>query len=105
MGLFLFLMFTAVCSVVLLGFAPIFIRFLGELVGSWLRRSSRTRRELLYARVATEQKSYEPEASSPESKEKDDWEEIDSAAVGSAVNGGKAGQDFAGIVGFFHPFW
>jgi len=101
MAAFLFLVFSALCTAIVLGFFPIALRFLAELLGSWLLRSSQTRRELLYARVATEIKTYEAESPT----EPDDWEEIDSAVVGTAVNGGQAGQDFSGVVGFFHPFW
>ncbi|KAF2184349.1 glycosyltransferase family 4 protein [Zopfia rhizophila CBS 207.26] len=85
-------------------FLPRLVKFLGELVGYYLRRSSRTRRELLLARVATEQRSYEAKHKSDEPKEEDDWEEIEGSMVGSAVNGAKADQDWNGIVGFFHPF-
>lgn len=92
-------------SLIVVVFFPTVFRFLAEVVGSWLRRSSRTRRELLLARVATEQRSYEAESGTADHNEQDDWEEIDRAAVGNAVNGGKADQDFSGIVGFFHPFW
>ncbi|KAH7125332.1 hypothetical protein B0J11DRAFT_302878 [Dendryphion nanum] len=80
------------------------LRFLGELVGHYLRRSSRTRRELLLARVATEQRHYDSERAGKENKEDDEWEEIEGSLVGSAANGGKADIDWSGIVGFFHPF-
>ncbi|KAF2200487.1 UDP-Glycosyltransferase/glycogen phosphorylase [Delitschia confertaspora ATCC 74209] len=80
------------------------VRFTGELVGSYLQRSSRTRRELLLDRVATEQRIYEAEVEENGRKEADDWEEIDSSVLGSAANGGKADQDWKGVVGFFHPF-
>lgn len=88
-------------------FLPKTLRFLAELVGHHLRRSSRTRRELLLARVATESKNYVSEQSR-NGKEDDDWEEIGNIAIGSAVNGGSAGSagsEWNGIVGFFHPFW
>lgn len=71
-------------------------------MGSYLNRSSQTRRELLVARVATEQKNHEAEAKND--MKEDEWEEIEGSMVGSAVNGGKADKDWHGIVGFFHPF-
>ena len=76
-------------------------------MGYYLERPSRTRRELLLARVATEQRHYETERkdASTEEKEDDDWEEIEQSLVGSATNGSKADKDWSGIVGFFHPFW
>ncbi|RMZ69440.1 alpha-12-mannosyltransferase ALG11 [Pyrenophora seminiperda CCB06] len=58
---------------------PTALRFAAELVGQHLRRSSRTRRELLLARVGN-------------------------TPPGSAGKGGKADSEWDGIVGFFHPF-
>jgi alpha-1,2-mannosyltransferase len=84
---------------------PKALRFGGELLGSSLRRASRTRRELLLARVTNEQRTYDAEHTRTKRKEEDDWEEVKASAVGSAVNGGKADKDWNGIVGFFHPFW
>jgi alpha-1,2-mannosyltransferase len=105
MALILYLTSSILGILIIVLFSPIVLRFIGEITGSWLRRSSRSRRELLLARVATEQRSYEAEERSEEKKLQDDWEEIERAAVGNAVNGGKAEQDFSGVVGFFHPFW
>ncbi|CAO2658742.1 Nn.00g064650.m01.CDS01 [Neocucurbitaria sp. VM-36] len=84
-------------------FLPRTLRFTAELVGHQLRRSSRTRRELLLARVANETRKFESEHSE-KSSDDDDWEQVASAATGSAVNGGKANSEWNGIVGFFHPF-
>lgn len=77
------------------------VRFLGEQVGDYLRRSSHTRRELLLARVATETKNYEAEHNEPEDY---DWEDLASVATDGKV-GSKRDQQWEGIVGFFHPFW
>lgn len=70
-------------------------------MGQYLRRSSRTRRELLLARVATESKNFEAEHNEPEDY---DWEEIASVATDGKVGSSKDTQ-WDGIVGFFHPFW
>lgn len=80
---------------------PATVRFLGEQVGHYLRRSSRTRRELLLARVATESNKYEAEHAEIEDH---DWEEIASVATDGKA-GSKGDQQWEGIVGFFHPFW
>ncbi|OCK99161.1 glycosyltransferase family 4 protein [Cenococcum geophilum 1.58] len=85
-------------------FLPKILSSLGESIGYYLRRTSRTRRELLLARVASEQRSYSSENIETRSAEDDDWEEIEGYAAGTAANGGKADQDWKGIVGFFHPF-
>ncbi|KAF2692194.1 glycosyltransferase family 4 protein [Lentithecium fluviatile CBS 122367] len=101
-----FLILLSLLGVILLSFIflPRTLRFVGELLGSYLRRSSRTRRELLLARVANEQRAYEAERKGKRGKEEGDWEEVEASTVGSAVNGGKADEDWSGIVGFFHPF-
>ena len=78
-------------------FFPSLVRFLGAQVGHYLRRASRTRRELLLARVATESNNYEAGHAETEDG---DWEE-----VASTVLGNKADKQWEGIVGFFHPFW
>ena len=104
----LFLIMLSLLAVVVLSFVllPRSLRFVGELLGSNLRRASRTRRELLLARVASEQRTYDAEHKGQKEKEKEeDWEEVEASMVGSAVNGGKADKDWSGIVGFFHPFW
>ncbi|ORY03934.1 hypothetical protein BCR34DRAFT_573079 [Clohesyomyces aquaticus] len=85
-------------------FLPTALRYAGEILGYSLRRSCRTRRELLLARVATEQKSYEAQREKGKLGDSDDWEDIEGSTVGSSVNGGKAPKEWDGIVGFFHPF-
>lgn len=75
-----------------------------RLVGNRMRRSSNTRRELLLARTATETRAHEAEHARS-NKDDDDWEKIAPTVLGSARNGGKGDSEWAGVVGFFHPFW
>ncbi|KAF1849928.1 glycosyltransferase family 4 protein [Cucurbitaria berberidis CBS 394.84] len=103
MGVSFILLSLLVPIVLSVVFLPKTLRFIAELVGHGLRKSSRTRRELLLARVANETKHFERQHKE-KSKEDDDWENIASAALGSAINGGKADSEWNGIVGFFHPF-
>jgi alpha-1,2-mannosyltransferase len=102
----LFLILLSLLAIVVPSFIlfPKILSFVGGLLGSNLRRASRTRRELLLARAANEQRTYEAEHKGKGEKE-EDWEEVEASMVGSAVNGGKADKDWSGIVGFFHPFW
>ena len=93
---FLSLLLSVLLSII---FFPKFVRFLGQQVGHHLRRSCRTRRELLLARVATESKNYDAE-----NAEVEDWEEIASVATDGRV-GSKQDKNWEGIVGFLHPFW
>lgn len=79
---------------------PKILYAVAELVGRHLRRCSRTRRELLLARVANETKAYEEELK--KNKQEDvDWEQVGTTPPDSAVKN----SDWDGIVGFFHPFW
>lgn len=105
MGAFVILVSLLVPLVASIVFLPKTLRFFGELLGYYLRRSSRTRRELLLARVANEQRTHDAERTKEKEKEDDEWEEVEASMVGSAINGGKADKDWSGIVGFFHPFW
>lgn len=98
----LFILVSLLVSVVIsVVFFPRIVRFLTAQVGHYLRRSSRTRRDLLLARVSNETKKYEAEH--PE-VEDHDWEEIAFVATGGKASS-KGEQQWEGIVGFFHPFW
>ncbi|KAF2872678.1 alpha-1,2-mannosyltransferase ALG11 [Massariosphaeria phaeospora] len=103
MGVFLLLLSLLLATVVVAVFLPRALRVLGGLVGYYLRRSSRTRRELLLARVATEQRTHDADRKQS-AKDEDGWKQIESSTGASAVNGAKAAQDWNGIAGFFHPF-
>lgn len=104
MGAFPFLLSLLLPVLLTFLFLPATLRFLAGLLGSYLRRSTQTRRDLLLERVAKEQQHYEANHEK-HGRQEDDWEEIEGSMVGSAVNGGKADKDWRGIVGFFHPFW
>lgn len=99
------LVLTLLCIAASVYFFPSLLRNVGQVLGRHLRRSSRTRRELLLERVAKEQSDDEAKHTTAKSREDDEWEEVETSMVGSAVNGGKADKDWSGIVGFFHPFW
>ncbi|KAL5415921.1 asparagine-linked glycosylation protein [Paraphaeosphaeria minitans] len=95
---------TLLCLAAAVYFSPSVLRNVGQVLGRYLRRSSLTRRELLLARVAKEQRDYDAKHKNQKSREDDEWEEVETSMVGSAANGGKADKDWSGIVGFFHPF-
>ncbi|KAF2490976.1 alpha-1,2-mannosyltransferase ALG11 [Lophium mytilinum] len=78
---------------------------LGQVVGYYLRRASRVRKELLLARVKSEQRAYAATHSKGAlTNGDDDWEEVEGYAAGTAANGAKGREDWKGIMGFFHPF-
>jgi alpha-1,2-mannosyltransferase len=73
------------------------LRFFAGLVGRHLRRCSRTRRELLLARVANETRNFEASGKT-RTKHGHGLEDVAPAPAPS-------GSEWKGIVGFFHPFW
>ncbi|XP_014556939.1 glycosyltransferase family 4 protein [Bipolaris victoriae FI3] len=103
MGVLLILLSLLAPALVAALFLSKTLRFLAGLVGQHLRRSSRTRRELLLARVASETKAYEADLKDKK-KEDDDWEQVGTTPPTSAVKVGQTNSDWDGIVGFFHPF-
>ena len=104
MSILLVLFSLLVPALVAVLFVPAALRFAAELVGQHLRRSSRTRRELLLARVASETRTHEA-GQGKSKKDDDDWEEVGNTPPGSAGKDRKADSEWDGIVGFFHPFW
>jgi alpha-1,2-mannosyltransferase len=104
MGLLLVVLSLLVPALLATVFLPKTLRFAAEIVGQHLRRSSRTRRELLLARVASETKTFEAQQTNKK-KEDEDWEKVGNTPPGSAAKHGPADSEWDGIVGFFHPFW
>ncbi|KAL5442741.1 hypothetical protein PMIN06_008941 [Paraphaeosphaeria minitans] len=88
---------TLLCLAAAVYFSPSVLRNVGQVLGRYLRRSSLTRRELLLARVAKEQRDYDAKHKNQKSREDDEWEEVETSMVGSAANGGKADKDWSGI--------
>jgi alpha-1,2-mannosyltransferase len=104
MGLLPILLSLLVPALLATVFLPKTLRFAAELVGQHLRRSSRTRRELLLARVASETKTFEAQQKNKK-KEDEDWEQVGNTPPSGTVKHGQADSEWDGIVGFFHPFW
>jgi alpha-1,2-mannosyltransferase len=103
MALFMIVLSLLVPVILSVVFLPKTLHLVAELVGHRLRHSSRTRRELVLERVATETKAFEAEHTA-KSKEDEDWEKVVPSPTGNTVNGRPDAQ-WNGIVGFFHPFW
>jgi hypothetical protein len=81
------------------------VRFLLRSVGKHLRRKTNARRDLILERVVLDEELSAP-PSAPTKTEDEDWEQVESYALGTAVNGDvHQDKDYAGIIGFFHPFW
>jgi hypothetical protein len=82
------------------------IRFVLRTAGDHLRRKTSAKRELITQRVRVDEEELSSGSQSPGRKEDEDWERVESYAVGTAANGAVPQEkDFAGVIGFFHPFW
>ncbi|KAL8973746.1 MAG: hypothetical protein Q9197_002010 [Variospora fuerteventurae] len=73
-------------------------------VGWSHRRRTRARRDLILARVKVEESQYQLSAQQSPRSEDGEWEKVDKHADGSAPNGKESGNEWEGIIGFFHPF-
>jgi alpha-1,2-mannosyltransferase len=90
---------------------PVFVRLLSQTIGStlgwYLRRKTDGRRSQIETLTEENEQAYLknglPKTANNGGLD-DDWENIDAYSVGTSPNGAKAGQDWDGIVGFFHPF-
>lgn len=73
--------------------------------GWFLKNKTNGRREVILSRVRIEEEEHRSkQPSSTAGPEDEDWEKVPSAP-GVANNGEPYGEDWEGIIGFFHPFW
>lgn len=70
-----------------------------SLLGWYLRRKTQSRKRLVLARVEADER--ELQRTSPRADD-GEWEKVEGY---SATVADDAGQDWKGVVGFFHPFW
>lgn len=94
-----------VTSLFLIVSAFLYKNLLQIIVGWSLRRRTRARRDILLARVKFEQSQYQLSAQQSTRSDDGEWEKVEKHAAGSAPNGKDPGDDWEGIIGFFHPFW
>ena len=78
-------------------------------LGWSLKNKTNARRELILSQVRIEeehyQKTHRSAASSSVGPDDDDWEKVDGTVPSIAGNGKPLGEDWEGVIGFFHPFW
>lgn len=92
-----YLLATAVLSVFLL---PFILPAFGQLI----RRKSQSQRKHLLSKATTSANQNVWRAKSGANDE-DGWENVDVAFGDIKIGGNSQNEDWAGIVGFFHPFW
>ena len=80
------------------------IRYVFRTIGLRIKSKTSERRKLILARVKADEQNYQSKHSSPPKTDDEDWEKIEGYAVPTAPNGDVPGDDWEGIIGFFHPF-
>lgn len=82
------------------------LRFILRKAGDHLRRKTSARRELILQRVRVDEKELSSKPQASQKADDEDWERVESHAVGAAIEeAGDQEKDYAGVIGFFHPFW
>lgn len=103
--LWLLVSVAAASFAILYAVVPRFISLLGQTLGNHIRSKTKQRRELLLARAKTERQQYDEKQTQTTVDE--EWEKIDhrSSNISSDRQTRETnGNDWDGIVGFFHPF-
>lgn len=79
----------------------------GRFLGWHLKRRTQPRRELILERVVAERKRAVEQQRKSQTSLDDEWEKIDKARTleSSQARLDDKTRDWAGVVGFFHPFW
>ncbi|KAI9708058.1 MAG: asparagine-linked glycosylation protein [Bogoriella megaspora] len=80
---------------------PFSITFCGRAIGWYIRKKTNPRKELLLARATADEKEFQGKS---EANVDEEWEKVESYAVGSDGNGDKGSKSWMGVIGFFHPF-
>jgi alpha-1,2-mannosyltransferase len=86
-----------------------FLLFVLQSLGWYIKSKTQGRREVILNRVRIENEEYERKrrrSPSGASGEDEEWEKVDATTcIGIAQNGEPLGDEWEGIIGFFHPFW
>lgn len=85
-----------------------FLAYLLRSLGWSIKSKTQGRRELILSRVQIENEEHQSRRRRPSpgtSGEDEEWEKVDTNVVGTASNGEPLGNEWEGIIGFFHPFW
>ena len=93
-------------AVVLLG--PKLFFWIGNWVGYYLRKKTAGMKAQILELTTAEEREWEETNRKEKEKRRDsdEWENVEGYAVGTmGKNGENGGQEWNGIVGFFHPFW
>lgn len=82
---------------------------LGMFCGGYLRRKTEGRRSQVLKSIEEDEKNYaekhKSQGDDKKGKEDSSWEKSQAYSASKTPDGNKLADDWAGIVGFFHPFW
>lgn len=86
--------------------SSILLRCLGSVAGTYLQKKTEGRRAQLLDLMASDEKAYaQTKGSSRNSSDSNGWENVDTSSDKEASSDKTSAEEWAGIVGFFHPFW
>lgn len=89
---------------------PAIWSWLGMITGGYLHRKTEGRRAQVLKSIEEDEKYYaekhgKGKGDSKKGEEDDSWEKVQAYSAASTPDGNKLADDWAGIVGIFHPFW
>lgn len=76
----------------------------GTILGWYVRRKTEGRRAMIVDSMCEDEAKFQADNKSSSGSSDGEWEKIGASGMGSSGNGEKGGDDFDGVVGFFHPF-
>ncbi|KAG5297453.1 alpha-1,2-mannosyltransferase alg-11 [Histoplasma ohiense] len=79
-------------------------RLVFKSIGWLIARKYRWKRDLIRARIRLDEEEYYSRRAKYAKQEDEDWEKVETYGIGTATNGDAAGNDWEGVIGFFHPF-
>lgn len=98
--------------------AVVALRVALRCVGWVIRKRTKTRRDFILSRVRADQENFLAQkktasatgsaaaAAAAAAAEDEDWEKVDTSSEGTGGSSTTSHKDdWAGVVGFFHPFW
>jgi alpha-1,2-mannosyltransferase len=104
-ALSLFVPILALTPLIVFFVLPLIAKGLGWILGLYLSKKTDGRRSHLLELMKEDEKKFQETDRGQKDSSDDDWETVEAHSVGTSGNGEKGQAEWAGIVGFFHPFW
>ena len=98
--------FLPLAGILVMMLGPKLVFWVGGWVGTYLRTKTEGRKVQILELVENDEEAWVRDAKKEGGRrDSDEWESVEGYAGASVGNGEKGGEEFDGIVGFFHPFW